>query len=1320
MMPADHEELMPKVDSMNLSVQNPTTETSQKTEDVYLFPTSMEQHRYWILDQVDKASTASNMAITWRLVGAVDDMLVEKSICALTLRHEALRTTFRMIDGTLNQVISEEPLYRFSVSDITTTPEEERSALAERLIREDSHVAMNLATGPLFLTHLIHVSDSEHFLSCTMHHIVCDGWSNGILVRDFAEFYSAYSQDRSPELPELPFQFADFTVWQKEWLVSEAAQDAIDFWREQIQHGTPAIDLPTDYPRSARKDGPGHIESHLLSQSLNERLKQFCRDHDATNHQVLLAAFQCLIARYTGQDQFLLGSSIANRTQPGMDNVVGRFANPQVIVANVTEDPRFDELLRRVSEWSTSAYAHQDLPFSRLMEEFQLDQSGATSQFLQMYFVYQKAFMQPQSAGELGIVPRPSISGGVNFDFLVSIVERAEGPRLQIEYNTDLFRKERVQDFIQQYIRVLTAVLDDPALRVSQLPLLTSDEELALSRTGQGIPSSRTCASTLVEAFDYHAVRLGDATAVIAGGERISWKALADKSRQLARALQEIEVLDGKIVALRMEANVNAAAGALAVLRAGGIVLPIPASTSTDEWTCILSQIEPSLSLAGADFSRSLPGVVNLDDLDKAGQDVDLPLISATAPAWCGLSIDQSNRYQTHLISNNATTTLVSAASQALQLEPGDVVAVKPSPASVDAWIDIFLPLISGASIFYLTDVPADQLQAVIDREQIGFAFATTPEWLEILSRGWSGDRRLKMICRGGRLPLSASKQLLSAGRLWSLISSTAVGGPISLAFLEKEETIANPANPLPGQSFMILDTFNNIVPEGVMGELSLSGAGLLTRTGFLARYGLSHGFEIVDRVQNSVFLNRSRLRLGDLEDRLLAAPGVSHAKAAICSDENETATLTAFISGVNGTHPHAGDVSQFLRSTTPGYLSCAELVSVDTITLRADGSPDSTGLLQSRIEPSSEERTGDYVPPRDEIETKLVKIWEDVLGVKGLGIRTSFFSLGGYSLMIVRLFAQINKALNASLPLTTIFNAPTIEQLADILRGRKAYSSIVPVKTKGTKPPFFMILSYLLYGSLPDALGKDYPFYGLRELDNEENMAPAERAASYVKAIRSVQPEGPYYLGGWCAAGPITIEVGRQLEECGQKVGLITLFDAWYPGYAEQLKQELKESGHVTLYDRLRRRYDFHRTKLRNQTTADQVRYLKTTALNKLRSIRDAVYLKHYTRTTRIFKALGRPLPDFMYNVSETTLMSLQQYEPQSFPGNMLLIRATSAPSLPGADPTCGWNQVVEGTIDVAWVQGDHETMFLEPNLEEVGKTLRDNLEKAYQNFGE
>jgi non-ribosomal peptide synthetase component F/thioesterase domain-containing protein len=1317
LMPADNEELLPKAEPMNLPVQDVSTEMSQKTEDVYLFPASLEQHRYWILDQVDQASTASNMAITFRLVGRLDDMLAEKSICALTLRHEALRTTFRMIDGDLNQFISETPLYHFAVTDLRTLTEDERAEQAEKVIREHSHVSMNLATGPLFFARLVHVTDEEHFLSCTMHHIVCDGWSNGILVRDFAEFYSAYSQDRSPNLAELPFQFADFTIWQKEWLASEAAEDALNFWREQIRRGIPAVDLPTDYPRSARKDGPGDIESQLMPQSLNERLKKFCREHEATNHQVLLAVFQGLISRYTGQEQFLLGSSIANRTQAGMDDVVGRFANPQVILADVSNDPDFNELLHRVVEWSTLAYAHQDLPFSRLMEEFQLDQSGATSQFLQIYFVYQKAFMQPQSAGELQIIPRPSVSGGVNFDLLVSIVERAEGPRLQIEYNTDLFERDRVSKFIQLYVRVLDAILSDPALKVSQLPLLSPDEELALYRAGRGPSLSRTFAPSLVEAFDRHADSLGATTAMIAGDERISWKSLADKSIQFANALRELNIEQGHIVALRMEPNSDAAAAALAILRVGAVVLPIPDSTSVAEWERMLAQLKPAAALAGSEFSSSLPSLTNFEKLSKSTHSHDdLPSVAAEFPAWCGLTINKANQYQTYTATHEQTASSLAAASQVLHLSSGDAVAIRPAPASTDGWIDLLLPLTNGASILYLPNTVGNQLQTILDREQISFVFATPGEWLTLLDSGWSGDRRLQMVCRGDRLPSTLTKRLLYAGHAWSLISSASAGGPISVTLLNKERPSENPAGALPGQGLTVLDSWGNPTPAGVVGELTLSSDEKSTRTGILAQHHLNDRFEVMDHVQNLVRLHGYRLRLGELEDRLVSHPGVTFAKAAIRNDSNHGPVLIAYIAGMNGTSPTASDVTQFLRASAPGHLACAELLSVDRIVVYPDGSPDMDALAKFSVPQLAQASNVDYVPPKDEIESRLVKIWEDVLSVNGIGVRTSFFSLGGYSLMIVRLFARINKSMNTSLPITTIFNAPTIEQLADILRGHRAYSSLVPVRTEGAKPPFFMILSYLLYGSLPDAIGTDYPFYGLRELDSEETMTPEERAASYVEAIRSIQPHGPYYLGGWCAAGPLTIEVGRQLMESGQQVGLVTLFDSWHPGYAESLKHEQKISGFSTLNAKLRLRYNYHREKMRDQTSANRLSYLRTAALNKLRSMRDAIYLKHWAATTSVFKTLGLPAPDFMQNLTQTTLMSLQQYEPHPFSGNIMLMRAMKAPNLPGADPTCGWNQVVKGNIDVQWVPGDHETMFLEPNLKVVGKTLREGLEKAHQ----
>lgn len=1309
---------------------------SVTTEDVCIFPASLEQHRYWALDQIDRASTASNMAIAFRLIGEVKDTLAEESICALTLRHEALRTTFRMVNGDVNQVISDEALYHFSVSDLRSLPEAERPAQAEKLMREHSHVTMDLATGPLFFAHLIHLSDQEHFLACTMHHIVCDGWSNGLLVRDFAEFYSAYAQGRTPDLPELPFQFADFTIWQHDWLESDAARDALVFWKEQIQRGVPAVDLPTDRPRTSRKDGPGDIESQLLPRSIQERLKPFCRRRQATTHQVLLSAFQALLSRYTDQEEFLLGSSIANRTQPGMDNVVGRFANPQVILADVAGNPAFSELLDRVIQWSMAAYAYQDLPFSRLMEEFQMDQSGATSQFLQVYFVYQKAFMQPQDNGALKIVPRPSVSGGVNFDLLVSIVERAEGPRMQIEYNTDLFARERIQSFIQQYIRLVDAVLDDETLKVSELPLLSAEETLALEAAGKGAACHRAAPQSLIEAFDRQAAKLADAAAIVAGKERTTWKALTEKSLLFAGALQQLGIKREQTVALRMEPTADTAAAALAILRLGAVVIPVPATVSIDEWATALHQLKPQAALAHADFchqaASKISSLTSFEQLARAGiSPSDLPAPSGNDTAWSGISLapstDPSDDYRLHPVSHAVAGAGLTAAAQALRLQTGDLAIVLPAQTSTDAWIDLMLPLVNGVGIVWAANIAAKELQTLIDREQAGYAFATGSQWLELSSAGWRGDRRLQLVCRGDRLPAGLSNRLRHAGRLWSLVSVPIAGGPLGVAALADNKDTDWPIAPLPGQQLSVINHWGNAVPAGVIGELALNlnlGKNAEPiRTGLLAQHSpdhgfQGHGFQLVESIERSVRLYGYRMRLGELEDRLLAHPSVVQAKACVLHLANNKPTLVAYVAGANGTQLQAKTISEHLRATAPGHLADAEIVSVPAIPRRVDGSADIRVLPQPSETQSSLVDSSEYVPPRDEIETKLVAIWEDVFGIKGIGIRTSFFSLGGYSLMIVRLFARINKAIHSALPITTIFNAPTIEQIADILRGRQAYSSLVPVRTKGTKPPFFMILSYLLYGSLPDALGDDYPFYGLRELNGEEDMTPEERAASYVQTIRSIQREGPYYLGGWCAAGPLTIEVSRQLIESGQKVGLVVLFDAWHPGYAQKMIEEQKASPQVTLSAKLRRRLAFHRGKLRNQSALGKVKYFQSLGVNRLRTMRNKFYLKHWPLTVKIFKLIGQPLPDFMHNVTATTRRSFQQGTYQPFSVDLMLMRALMAPSFPGSDPECGWGEIVKGKIDVLWVPGDHETMFLEPNLSEVGKTLRGSLDQARENM--
>jgi thioesterase domain-containing protein/non-ribosomal peptide synthetase component F/acyl carrier protein len=1303
-------------------------EVEAPEQGVFVFPASLEQIRYWTLDQLDGTSTASNMAIAARLEGEVDDAIVEHAIHAIVDRHEALRTTFRMVDGQLSQIISEVSHYNFSVTDLRPLPEPDRAQAAEAAVEEHSHARADLAEGPAFFVRLIHLSDQLHFLAFTMHHIVCDGWSNGILIHDFTEFYKAFSQNLEPELAELPFQFADFTVWQQDWLESDAAKAALAFWRKHIRRELPAVDLPTDRPRLPQKSYPGHIESTLLPAALTSRLKAYCRTHDATMHQVLLAAFEALIARYANQEEFLLGSTIANRTQPGMENVVGRFANPQVILADVKGDPSYAQLLNRVREWSTESYAHQDLPFSRLMEEFQLDQAGASSQFLQVYFVYQKAFMQPQEAPGLKVVPRPSVSGGVNFDLLVSIVERAEGPRLQMEYNTVLFRKERILGLIELYTRVLEAVMENDGLTVSQLPLLSRqsiDTQARIDNPAQAQSGlqAETATVSLAQWLDHQADTLADAAALLHGHQRISWKELQERSQIMASNLRTLGVAAGQVVALRLESTANDAAAAWALLRIGAIALPIPASASASEWAALLDSQQPAMALASSSFAAHDPGVTRYEELVSAtSTDFQATAIEPSATAWIGLHAGRTGGWDAIPATHAATLQQLWAAATALDIRSGDAVLVTPVDSATDAWVNLLLPLVAGATLLYAAvddSGKRQSWQALAEQHDISFVLTSTSNLLSAIHRRWKGDRGLNVVVTGNLLTGALTQRLAATPlRLWSILSSPFAAGPMALARVAGE---SKPQfMPLGSLGLAVIDDKDLPAPAGVSGELTVNGVSGRMRTGYLARTApdqiRSSGIEILDTVDRLVRLHGYRLRLGELEDILWQNLNVAAAAAALVDVEG-VATLAVYFQTFERNDDSARTVRASFQSAAPGHLSTAELIAVDSIPRLADGSADLAQLPLPGSGDPTPVSTDEYVPPRDELETNLVAIWEDVLGIRPIGIRTPFFKLGGYSLMIVRLFARINKALGISLPITTIFNAPTVEQLADIVRGRAYYSSLVPVQTSGTRPPFFMIHSYLLYQGIPAVLGPDYPFYGLRELDSDaENMTVEQRAAAYLDAMRSIQPKGPYFIGGWCAAGPLAVETARQIVASGEKVSFLVLFDSWRPGYAAELAKEQAGTPEMRLSARIDRKVRFHRNQLRPLSSAQRVRYVLGAISNKFASVRNRIYLKNWAIAEWFCSKFGLQLPHFMHNVSLTTLNSLKEYKGvEPYMGSLILIRAKQAPYIPGAKEHCGWNAIVKGGVKVLWAPGDHESMFLNPHLQTVGDLLRTSLAEAY-----
>jgi non-ribosomal peptide synthetase component F/thioesterase domain-containing protein/acyl carrier protein len=1300
--------------------------TGSVGEETFVVPASLEQSRYWTLTQIDPGSTASNMAISFELAGPLDPLLVEQAIAALTLRHEALRTVFRIVEGHLSQVILTRPLYEFTQQDLShpdgsAVPQ---SALAA-ILSAHSHVWIDLEHGPVLRARLLRLSPEQHVLALTMSHIVCDGWSNGLLVRDLMKIYHALRTGDGPleevaagpasGLPELPFQFADFTIWQNEYLATERARDALHFWTGHIPRDLPALDMPADHPRQAGRSFPGTIASVLLPASLNDALAAYCRKSGSTKHIVLLAVFEALCTRFSGQRKFLLGSTIANRTQPGMEEIVGRFANPQIIVADVEGDPTFRELETRVRDWETSAYTHQDMPFSRIIEEFQMSQEGAGSQFLQVWFVYQRAFMQPQEIPGVRLTPLRSVSGGVDFDLLVSVVERAEGPRLQIEYNTDLFSSERIEGLLAAFQQTLTGALAHPEQPISHIALSPS-----VAPAASPVSSVPTAApADLLATVAAHAAARPEVVAVRAGTYQLNWLELEERSHALAAHLQQQSFLNEATRALIvLTPDVESAIALLALLRLGERgprITPLPAHTTAEDLSSATS--EASLVLARARLLRELPSsparALAYEDFAK------LPSVPAVVAGsqrrfWAAPHIDaeHSEAFATKDVSFAETLRLVAALAGRLHLSANEALLAAPPVSAPDALFDLLLGFHSGATldlIAFRDDLP---LQSLIDERQATIAIAEPSQWRAWIASGWRGDRRLTLVARGrhiahsGWMPGTLS-EIIPVRSAITILS--ALSGPLAVATRDAEFT------PLPGVELSVLGPDGVPAPSGATGELAVAGC---EHTGYLAQSTATGSFRVLGTSNSVVHLHGHRVRLSDLDAALLRAPGVLDVTTRMQQREDGTPHLASWIA-CHGALDTA-ELRRFLITTLPQHLIPATLQLAPAFPFRLDGSVDASQLNAA---PGTASRNAaapiaeDTSLASDDVSRELSDIWKDVLHLDAVDPHLPFFDGGGNSLLLVRLFARLNKSFGTHLPITTIFDADTVAKLSERLRNHGEIRPIVPVQTHGHRPPVFMIHSYLLYRSLSQALGPTQPFYGLRELEADSALDMQERVANYVREIRAVQSHGPYSLMGWCAAGPLTVEVARHLLEAGEAMGPVILFDSWLPGYLSSVEEVRTNGAVVPRWNRIRAKLQRHGEKMQGLSTGQRVQYVRNAVAHFTLNHRNRFFIRHWSILNALANRFRVPLPQFMYNTTLTTFAALNAYRPQPVPIRLTLIRAHDAREVPGASAACGWEQVATHGVEVLWAPGDHETMFLGDKLEATTELIRNCLQHTDSN---
>jgi amino acid adenylation domain-containing protein len=1163
-------------------------------------PLSFAQQRLWFLDQLQPGGDAYNVPVAARLNGPLDAAALARVLTEVVRRHESLRTTFREEDGEPAQVIHDAAPVALPVEDLCAFAEAERESEARRLAAEEARRPFDLSAGPLLRARLLKLSEEEHVLLFTMHHIVTDGWSMGILVNEVATLYTAFLKGEESPLPELPVQYADFAAWQREWMQGEVLERELQYWRTQLEGAPPVLELPTDKPRPAVQTFRGAAHSFALPQELAERLRRLSREEGATLFMTLLAGFQALLSRYSGQEDVVVGSPIANRNRAEVEPLIGFFVNTLAMRTDLSGEPTFKELLRRVRETCLGAYAHQELPFEKLVEELEPERSLSHTPLFQVMFSMQSA---PGTGAEFGELSMSGVAAGgpvaSKFDLMLTAQEAAGG---EVEcgwvYNTDLYEPQTIERLSRHLVSLLDSAAQRPGRAVSSLQMLSEAERrrqlVEWNRTAREYPRE-LCAHEL---FEEQAARTPGAVAVVFGDERLTYAELNGRANRLARYLRGRGVGPESQVCVLLERGCELVVALLAVMKAGGAYVPVDPQYPEERLRFIVEDTRARVLLTQQKLAGRAPScgaeVLRLDldreRVEREGADNLSRLALPENLVYVLYTSGSTGRPKGVMISHAGLVNYLSWAKQAYVTKGHD--APVHSSIGFDLTVtSLYLPLLTGQSVVMLPEERGVEGLSNVLRGRGDFSLVKiTPSHLELLSQDaeageaetWTGA----LVIGGDALfaeNLSFWREHAPGVRLINEYgpTETVVGCAVHEVTPEAPSTGPIPiGHPIANTELYLFDARLRLLPDGAVGELYIGGDGLargyigrpgltaerfiphpfaerpgarLYKTGDLARRLPDGQLEYLGRGDNQVKVRGYRIELGEVEAALAAHPAVRTAVVEARGARGEK-SLVAFVVCDGGAR--ADELREWMLARVPEYMTPSAFVELEEAPLTANGKVDRRALPE--VSGAQSRSSAAFVAPRDVVELRLCGIWEGVLGVAPVGVRDRFFDLGGHSLAAARLMHRVEQGFGRRLPLAALFESPTVEHLAGLLRRGAAeadapFSPLVEIQPNGERPPFFCVHpsggNVLCYAGLSRLLGADQPFYGLQARGLDARQAPhesvEEMARYYVAHLRAARPEGPYLLGGWSMGGVVAYEMARQLEAQGAEVALLALLDS-------------------------------------------------------------------------------------------------------------------------------------------------------------------------------
>lgn len=1050
-------------------------------------PLSFSQERLWFLYQLQQDSSTYNVSFAFRLQGSLNISALERSLNEIIQRHEALRTKFLPAQNQPVQVISPSLKLTLPVLNLQELPEKEKETQVLQLIKKEVQQPFNLEQGSLLRSSLVQLAENEYILLLSVHHIAFDGWSEGIFWRELTALYTAFSTGQPSPLPQLPIQYADFAVWQRQWLQGQVMDTQLEYWKQKLADAPPLLELPTDRVRPPIQTNRGGIKRFGLDEHLTQKLKSLSEKSGATLFMTLLTGFVILLSRYSNQQDILVGSPIANRNRSELESLIGFFVNILVLRTDVSGNPSFWELLQRVRQVATEAYSHQDVPFEQVVEALQPERNLNYSPLFQVMFVLLNTPPGKLELPGLSLTPLEIETPTAKFDLTLLMTETKQGLSGSLEYNSDLFEEATITRMIGHFVTLLEGIVANPEEQILQLPLLTQPEQQQLLVEWNDTQAKYPADKCIHQLFEEQVERTPDAVAVVFENQQLTYQQLNTRANQLAHYLKSLDVGADVLVGLCVERSLSTIIGILGILKAGGAYVPLDPDYPKDRLAYMLKDSLLPVLVTQEKLLATLPEhsayVVCLDkDWQNISQESkDNPVTSSTTDnlAYVIYTSGSTGQPKGTLVNHSNLVRLFAATDAWYHFNQDDVWTMFHSYAFDFSVWEIWGALLYGGRLVvvpYLVTRSPELFYQLLAQQQVTVLNQTPSAFRQLIQAEQSGvtagELNLRLVIFGGEALEIKSLQPWferhgdTRPQLVNMygITETTVHvtyRPLSKADLNHNASIIG--RPIPDLQVYVLDEYQQPVPIGVKGEMYVGGAGVargyfnrpelsaerfihhpfndnpqarLYKTGDLARYLPNSDLEYLGRIDNQVKIRGFRIELGEIEAILATHPDVWETVVVVredepgdtCTERSRSKRLVAYVVSNQEQSLTVTELRRFLTEQLPSYMIPSAFVMLKSLPLTSNGKVDKRAL------PAPESREGievSFVAPRTPAEEILAKIWADILKVDQVGIHDNFFELGGNSLLGAQVISRLRVAFSIDLSLHRLFVSPTVAELA-------------------------------------------------------------------------------------------------------------------------------------------------------------------------------------------------------------------------------------------------------------------------------------------------